>query len=64
MIEVVGYFAFFWLFLFSSRYRALQMEEWNNGGWFGRIFMVIEAITSTIIGLILPLALLWTVLRP
>jgi hypothetical protein len=59
MIEVIGYFAFFWLFLFSKRFRALQREEWKNGDWLTRFFMVTEAIISTAFGVVLPLALIW-----
>lgn len=58
MIEIAGYFAFFWFFIFNKRFRALQLEEWRNGNWLDRFFIGIEALTSVAVGVVLPLAIL------
>ena len=58
-IEIAGYFSFFWLFLFSRRYRALRAAEWREGGWLERVFVAFEAGVSVLFGVGVPAALLW-----
>jgi hypothetical protein len=62
-IDFIGYFVFFWLFLFNKRYRATRMEEWQEGGWLERAFMLLEAASSFLIGAVVPGALLWAVFQ-
>jgi hypothetical protein len=58
-IETAGYFTFFWLFLFNRTFRKVRIAEWQEGGWLERTFLVFEAGVSTLIGAVLPVALLW-----
>jgi hypothetical protein len=61
-IELVGCFTFFWLFLFSRKYRESQTERWREGGWLERSFILLEAFVSFTIGAVVPAALLSPVL--
>ena len=63
VLECVGYFASFWLFMFKRRYRIARIQEWREGGWFERTFMLIEASISCAIGAGLPGALVWLAMR-
>ncbi len=58
-IEITGYFSFFWLFLFSRRYRVVRVAEWREGGWLERLFIAFEAAMSVLFGVGVPAALLW-----
>jgi hypothetical protein len=58
-IEFFGYFFFFWLFIFSPKYRRAQMEKWRNGSVLERIGLLFETLVSILIGLVLPVGLLW-----
>ena len=49
-IDFVGYVTFFWMFVFSGRFRQLQAEEWRNGGFLERGEILVQAITSAILG--------------
>ena len=58
-VEVAGYFTFFWLFLFSQRFRDARIEEWREGGWLERSGLLFEAAVSTLIGAVVPVLVLW-----
>ncbi|MFG6414602.1 hypothetical protein ACG02S_11915 [Roseateles sp. DC23W] len=58
VVDVLGYFAFFWLFVFNARFRRAQIEEWAGGGLIERAGLVFEATVSFLFGVIVPLALL------
>jgi hypothetical protein len=58
-IEVIGYLFFFWLFIFSPKYRHVKIEEWRNGSELERVGLLFEAMVSVLIGLVLPVGLLW-----
>lgn len=49
-IELVGYVTFFWVLIFSRRFRQLQVEEWKRGGFIERAEIMVQAITSAILG--------------
>ena len=59
-IGFAGYFAFFWLFLLNSRFRHAQIEEWQQGGWPERLFILFEAVVSFTIGVAVPVGVLST----
>jgi hypothetical protein len=61
-IEAAGYFSFFWLFLFNRSFREARIAEWRDGGWMERLFMLFEAGVSTLIGVVIPMVLLWMLL--
>jgi len=58
-IEVAGYFAFFWLFLFNRSFRQAHLAEWREGSRLERSLILFEAAVSTLIGAVLPVLLLW-----
>lgn len=58
-IEITGYFSFFWLFVFSKRYRAMRVAEWREAGWLERLFIALEASVSVLFGVGIPAAVLW-----
>ena len=62
-ISVVGYFAFFWLFLFNKRFRETRIAEWQSANRLERFFMSMEAISSILFGVILPIGLLVAIAR-
>jgi hypothetical protein len=62
LLEILGYFTFFWLFLFSKSFRALQVQEWRNGGLWARSVQISEALFSLVFGVALPVAIVtWVV---
>ena len=63
VVEFAGYFLFFWLFLFNKRFRAARIAEWHDGGWLERVFLLLEAAGSFLVGVIGPVALLWALVR-
>ena len=54
-IDLIGYFAFFWLFLFNRRFRESRVADWQAGGWIERFFMCTEAVISFVIGVVIPI---------
>jgi hypothetical protein len=62
-VESIGYFVFFWLFLFNKRYRSARIAEWRDGGGFERAFLLFEAAVSILVGVVVPVALLWALLK-
>ncbi len=57
-MELLGYFTFFWLFIFSRKFRNAQVQEWKVGGTPERLGIVYEAVVSAIFGAVVPLGLL------
>ncbi|PLK50398.1 hypothetical protein [Uliginosibacterium sp. TH139] len=57
-VEVIGYFAFFWLFVFNTRFRRALIQEWANGGFIERTGLVLEGTFSFLVGVVAPLVLL------
>ena len=58
-LEIIGYFAWFWMFVFSKTFRKAWIEEFQSESWLGKLFGVIEAISSILFGLVLPLFLIY-----
>lgn len=51
VIELLGYFVFFWRFVFSSRYREETIQAFKDAGWIEKLFKLFEACVSTVLGL-------------
>ena len=58
-LEIIGYFTWFWVFVFSKSFRKTWIEEFKNRNWLGKFFDVLEAISSILVGLVLPLFLIY-----
>ncbi len=54
-----GYIFGFWAFLFSPKYRANTLHTWRDAGWAMRSMMILEAVVATLVGLGLPLLIIW-----
>ena len=63
LLEFLGYFFGFWLFLFNPKFRAEFIRKWRESGIIGRLFVVFDAAVSLLCGLFLPLYLLWWLLQ-
>jgi hypothetical protein len=61
-LELFSYLFGFWLFLFSSRFRAHVRLSWRKRRGHSRLLIPLEITVATICGL-LPLVLLWWALR-
>jgi hypothetical protein len=57
--EVLGYFTFFWLFIFKKQFREIKIVEWKEGNVGEKFLIVIEAISSIFCGLFIPGVILW-----
>jgi hypothetical protein len=57
--ELIGYFVFFWVFIFSKKFRQLQIQEWKESGLLNKVFMSLEAVSSFFCGVILPILILY-----
>jgi hypothetical protein len=60
-LEVIGYFIFFWAFIFSPKFRQSQIQEWKESGVVGKIFIIIEACSSILCGVCLPVYILYLI---
>jgi hypothetical protein len=60
--EVAGYFIFFWAFIFSPGFRQDRISEWTTGGWISRFFILLEALSSFLCGVAVPILLIWWVI--
>jgi len=58
LIEPLGYFAGFWLFLFSPTFRAEVLRDWRERPWFLQVLIPFEVAIATVVGLA-PVALVW-----
>ena len=58
-LEIIGYFTWFWMFVFSKNFRKEWIEEFKSDNWLGNFFSVIEAISSVLVGLVGPLFLIY-----
>lgn len=54
LLELVGYFFGFWLFIFSKKFRELIISDWNSAGIIGRFFITLGAFSSFLCGVIGP----------
>jgi hypothetical protein len=57
-VEILGYFTFFWLFLYNRTFRNAQVQEWRKGGTPERLGIIYEAVVSAIFGVVIPVGLL------
>lgn len=57
-IEAIGYATGFWLFIFNKKFRSTIIADWKEAGISGKFFILLDALLSTAIGFILPLAIL------
>jgi len=62
-LEVIGYFIFFWAFIFSTQFRQHQIQEWKESGVFSKFFIVIEACSSILCGVCLPIYIILVILN-
>jgi len=60
-LELIGYFIFFWAFVFNKKFRAMHIQEWNASGYANRFFMILEACSSIFCGVVLPVMVLYWV---
>ncbi|MDH5784124.1 MAG: hypothetical protein OEZ16_00780 [Chromatiales bacterium] len=56
-IEFFGWFIYFWLYMFSEKFRSAWNEEFKQASVVEKWFKVWEALVSTLLGLA-PLAVL------
>lgn len=57
LAELLAYFAAFWLFIFSPRFRRTRLDTVRAASWTGRLVLTLEAVVAAICGL-LPAAVL------
>ncbi len=57
--EILGYIARFWLYLISSSFRAETHRQWRDAAGWERPFIVLEFVVSAILGLAVPVLVLW-----
>ncbi len=62
-MELIGYFAWFWLFIFSRKFRNIWIGELKSENWISRFFSLLEAISSVLVGLIGPIYLIYYFLK-
>ena len=58
-LEILGYFTWFWVFVFSKSFRKAWIEDFKNENWLGKFFDILEAISSILVGLVGPLFLIY-----
>lgn len=62
-LDVLGYFAGFWLFLFSSKFRQTWISEFRSESGLEKVWSVIQAMLSFSFGVVLPCYVVMLVLR-
>ena len=61
--ELLYYFIFFWAFVFSKKFRQLQIQEWRQSELLNKVFMSLEAVSSFFCGVILPILILYWIVQ-
>ena len=56
---MLGYLFGFWAFLLSPKYRANTFHKWRRAGRGMRSMMILEGVIATLVGLGLPLMIVW-----
>jgi len=59
-IGFIGHVLGFWLFIFSEDYRTSWIKEFSQASFSGKLIDIAEAIFSILVGLILPVYLIFT----
>jgi uncharacterized membrane protein HdeD (DUF308 family) len=57
--EILAYLVGFWAFLFSPAYRARTLNTWRHADRAQRGWMVLDGVVATLVGLGLPLLIVW-----
>ncbi len=63
ILEAVGYFIGFWLFLVNKKFRDRIIDDWRISGWLGRFFIILGALSSFFCGVILPMIIIKMILE-
>jgi hypothetical protein len=58
LMEILGYFLGFWLFVFNRKFRKMVTENWESSSVAGKLFIIVGAISSFICGVLVPLWIL------
>jgi hypothetical protein len=58
LIELLGYFLGFWLFIFNRKFREMIIADWKISGVAGKIFIILGAFSSFFCGVLVPLWIL------
>jgi hypothetical protein len=53
----------FWAFLFSPKYRTRVLDSWRQAGLGMPSLKVLEALIATMVGVGLPLLVIWLISR-
>ncbi len=61
-IEILGWFVYFWMFIFSKKFRNAWVQEFQDGGIPDRLYKCWEAVVSILFGLA-PFGLLYLILK-
>ena len=63
-IEFIGYVIGFWLFLLWKQYRVEWIKEYKNEDAFHKILKILEAFSSFVISVLIPLFLVyWYIIK-
>lgn len=62
-VEIAGYFIFFWAFIFNSKFRRAQIQEWKASGFANRFFMIIEVLISVFCGVFVPGVFIYLIVK-
>jgi hypothetical protein len=60
-MELIGYLIFFWAFIFSSKFRQSQIQEWKESGIIGKFIIIMEACSSILCGVCLPVYIIYLI---
>lgn len=60
--EVLRYLVGFWAFLLSPRYRDSTLRAWRDGDRTQRLWMLLEGVVATLLGVGIPLLIAWLLL--
>ncbi|MBD0321662.1 MAG: hypothetical protein ICV87_15105 [Gemmatimonadetes bacterium] len=60
LLELLGYFAAFWLFLVSRDFRRRHIAEFRQAGVVRRCVFVLDGMVATFCGLLPILVLAWS----
>jgi len=62
-LEFLHYVSIFWSYSFNSTYRREINEEWRDGSWVDRFFLLLQGTISILCGVFFPLYLVWWLLN-
>ena len=62
-LDVANSIALFWNFILNPNFRETKLSEFRDAGFFNKAFSLFEAFVSIILGLLLPIGIIFLIFK-